>query len=403
MLLELRTVLFMGAISSVLMAIVLFGASRVYPRSVKGLTHWGWGALGFGVSGMFFAARDLVPVWLSVIVANTIFAGSYVLWWRGMRLLLGQALRPLRQWYMVLTAVLLFLVYFTLVQPELGPRLVLISGISCLFYASMAVLVWRSGQHMRGNYFFIGLMLFGGGATLLRVVATSLNPSSTSSLLTPSIPQTIYLVAYSLLALLDGIGFFLLASSKLQVELQQMADHDPLTGAMNRRALMDKLGIEVAVARRKSHPIALIVMDLDHFKKINDTLGHDGGDAVLRHFAALVQGNKRPQDLFARMGGEEFVLLLPDTDLVGAQLVARRLHGVLNQPRADKVPAYTCSFGVGVWRGAPSSSTDSQFPQESIDAWFKRVDDAVYRAKDAGRNCIETVAEAADFADPVPQ
>lgn len=396
--LDLRTVLLMGAISSLLMAIVLFGASKVYPRGIRGLQHWGWGALGFGISGCLFALRDFVPSWLSIVVANVLFAGSYVLWWRGMRLLLGQRLRAIWEWLAVLLAVAIYIIYFTTVRPDIVPRLILMSGVSCLFYSSMAILVFRTGRKLRGCYFFVGLMIFGGFATLFRVLASIFNPASTSELLTPSVPQTIYLVAYSLLALMDGIAFFLLATSKLQAELQSMADHDPLTGAMNRRSLMNKLTVEVAVARRKARSIGLIVMDLDHFKQINDTIGHDGGDRVLCDFAALVARSKRPQDLFARMGGEEFVLVLPDTDLQGAHQFAARLHQALNASTPTGLPRYTCSFGVGVWFGLPSSVMDSGFPLESVEAWFKRVDDAVYLAKENGRNRIELVTQN----DPSP-
>ncbi len=393
MILDLRTVIVMAAISCVLMAIVLFGASKVYPRSVGGLTHGGWGALGFGISGILIGARDLAPAWLSIFVANMLFACSYIAWWRGMRLLQGKVLWPIHRWYVALTAVAAILAYFTFVQPDIAPRLVLMSGISSLFYASMAVLVGRQDHRGRGEYFFITLMVLGFLATLVRVVATVVNPAGTEALLTPSTPQIAYLIAYNLLGLMDGIGFFLLATTKLQSELQQMADHDSLTGAMNRRSLMNKLAIEVAIAQRKSRTIGLIVMDLDHFKQINDTVGHDGGDQVLRHFSALIAKSKRPQDLFARMGGEEFVLVLPDTDMHGAHLVARRLHVALNSPPSDDVARYTCSFGVGTWKGHPVSEEDSTFPLECIEAWFKRVDDAVYRAKAAGRNRIELVLD----------
>ncbi len=396
MILDLRTVIFMASISCVLMAIVLVAASKVYPRSVGGLTHWGWGSLGFGVAGVLFALRDLAPQWLSILVANALFVGSYVAWWRGMRLLLGQPLSPRRNSYLAVLLVVAFLAYFTFVQPAIAPRLVLVSGISCVFFASMAWLVWRWGQRLRADLFFITLMVLGGLATLVRLVAAVMNPASTSALLTPSAPQMVYLMAYNLMALLDGIGFFLLATTRLQSELEQMANHDPLTGAMNRRALMQKLSTEVAVAQRKSQTMGLIAMDLDHFKRINDTHGHGGGDRVLRHFSELLSQTKRPQDLFARMGGEEFVLVLPDTDWHGTQLVAQRVHAALNGPRPEGELPYTCSFGVGIWTGRPASAGESQFPQNELDAWFKRVDDAVYRAKAAGRNCIELVVDNAE-------
>ncbi|MCX7219666.1 MAG: GGDEF domain-containing protein, partial [Burkholderiales bacterium] len=82
----------MSAISCLLMAIVLFGSSKVYPRSIEGLKHWGWGALGFGVANLLFSLRGLAPDWLSIIVANMIGVSSFIVWWRGMRLLRGLAL-----------------------------------------------------------------------------------------------------------------------------------------------------------------------------------------------------------------------------------------------------------------------------------------------------------------------
>ncbi len=393
MIFDLRTVIVMSAISCLLMAIVLFGSSKVYPRSIEGLKHWGWGALGFGVANLLFSLRGLVPDWLSIIVANMIGVASFIVWWRGMRLLRGLALSSMRLWYMALAAVLLLLAYFTLVQPNIVPRRFLISGIGIAFYSGMAWLVWRRGQRLQGDYVFISLMVFGCLFTLIRVVATMANPASAATLLTPSSSQTAYVIAYNIMSLMNCIGFFLLATNKLQSELQQMADHDSLTGAMTRRSLMDKLAIEVAIAQRKSQTIALIAMDLDYFKQINDKLGHDGGDRVLCHFSAVVFKNKRPQDLFSRMGGEEFVLVLPDTDLHGAQRLAQRLHAALNTAHNDGIPAYTSSFGVGTWSGTPVAAVNSQFPLDTIEDWFKRVDDAVYRAKAAGRNRIELVTE----------
>ncbi len=391
MILDLRTVIVMSSISSLLMAGVLLAAYRVYPRSVGGLLDWAMGCAGFGVAGILLGLRDIAPDWLSIVVANTVFVASFIFCWRGTRRLLGLALARPALWLLALASVALFLVYYTLVRPDIAPRLFLISAISCVFYGGMAWLVWSRGQHRRDELFFVGLMVFGGLAILSRVVATVLDPKATHALLSPTPAQTVALIAYNLLALLDGIGFFLLATSKLHSELQHMAERDPLTGTLNRRALANQLAIEVSVAQRKSQTMGLIVMDLDHFKQINDTLGHDGGDAVLRHFCALVHKNKRPQDLFARMGGEEFVLVLPDTDLQGAHGVAQRVLAALNRPQADSPAPYTCSFGVGVWTGRPVTPDEEWSPLEAMEAWFKRVDDAVYRAKAAGRNRIEVV------------
>jgi diguanylate cyclase (GGDEF)-like protein len=165
-----------------------------------------------------------------------------------------------------------------------------------------------------------------------------------------------------------------------------MAHSDPLTGALNRRGLYERLPGELADLKRKQRPIAMVLCDLDHFKQINDRHGHDVGDAVLVHFAALINSLKRPRDLCVRLGGEEFALILPEAGAEQAMGVARRLHEYLSRARHDGLPAYTSSFGVA---SLELEQLDTGNRQALTEEWFRRADMAVYRAKTAGRNRIE--------------
>lgn len=184
-----------------------------------------------------------------------------------------------------------------------------------------------------------------------------------------------------------GIKVDISAQKRLEEELRQLASTDALTGLLNRRAFMQRLEQEWARCRRfPDTVVALLMFDLDHFKAINDSLGHASGDLVLRHFAGELQGGLRSTDLAGRLGGEEFAVLLPGADLTAAVAWAERLRTRLAQvPVPATLPtAYTTSAGVTLL-----SSLDS-----SPEAALARADNGLYRAKSEGRNrtAMESVA-----------
>ena len=167
-----------------------------------------------------------------------------------------------------------------------------------------------------------------------------------------------------------------------QVEdaLSRAARSDPLTGLMNRRAMMERFEYQLSHYQRNRIPFTVLMGDIDHFKQINDTCGHAEGDRVLISIAGKIRENLRSQDLLARWGGEEFLILLPDTDLEGGITVAEKIRLQVAQsdfPGEKKVLALTISFGVAYY-------TDEQ----TIDDCIKAADEALYRAKQQGRNRV---------------
>jgi len=165
-------------------------------------------------------------------------------------------------------------------------------------------------------------------------------------------------------------------------ELERLATTDSLTDAHNRRFLMARAEIEVALARRQSHAVSMVMFDIDHFKRINDTHGHSVGDRVLVQLSQAVRAEMRAGDTFARIGGEEFVMLLPRADEAQALLVAERLRALIVSLEINSGPGHglriTCSFGVA-----------SLSPEHiSVDALYVASDTALYQAKEAGRNCV---------------
>lgn len=173
-----------------------------------------------------------------------------------------------------------------------------------------------------------------------------------------------------------------LARARLKAELQRLAITDELTGLFNRRHFNAVIETEFARARRYRQPLACLMLDIDHFKRFNDTRGHPCGDAVLRHLAAVLRDVARQMDVVARYGGEEFALLLPNTDLDGACTVAERIR----RTTAESVVTFggedlTLTLSVGV-------ATSDQAGVNNTEALIKRADEALYRAKRDGRNRV---------------
>jgi diguanylate cyclase (GGDEF)-like protein len=168
---------------------------------------------------------------------------------------------------------------------------------------------------------------------------------------------------------------------QLENKLRELASTDPLTGAANRRHFMELANKEFDRILRHNQRMALAVMDIDHFKKVNDTYGHPVGDEVLQVLVQLCHTTLRSSDLIGRLGGEEFGILLVETDMEDACLVADRLCHKLSQLRLtakDGELAFTVSIGV----------TDVRQEDESLEAIMKRADEALYQAKNSGRNRV---------------
>ena len=178
-------------------------------------------------------------------------------------------------------------------------------------------------------------------------------------------------------------------------KLLNMSQTDPLTGIANRRTLMDALEEEYRRARRYGHDLSVLMLDLDHFKKINDSYGHAAGDAVLKEFARIVMPEIRASDCFARMGGEEFAILLPESSLHSARLLADRLRSIVETLACDSpqgLIGVTVSIGVSVLRNTDTS------PEHLVG----RADRCLYAAKAEGRNRVRPRGDIEDCENVAP-
>lgn len=164
-------------------------------------------------------------------------------------------------------------------------------------------------------------------------------------------------------------------------DLALLAQTDALTGTFNRRTFFSLTEREIARQRRTGGDVAVLMLDIDHFKVINDRFGHDAGDRALVQFACQVEDAIRAQDIFARLGGEEFALLLPDTTLAKALEVGERLRRIIEQ-------APIIAEGAIVHLTISLGAAEIRHDEDSVDPALRRADEALYRAKNCGRNCV---------------
>lgn len=158
--------------------------------------------------------------------------------------------------------------------------------------------------------------------------------------------------------------------------LTQLATKDALTEIHNRHMFSELFAQERSIAKRQGTKLALMMIDLDHFKRVNDTYGHNIGDYVLKNFTSLVVSTIREADLFARWGGEEFVLLLRNVGCEEGYLVGEKIRNLIESEPFDEVGQITCSIGI-----------TEVSPEDSLNDAIERADSALYAAKEAGRNC----------------
>ncbi|MDZ4048077.1 MAG: GGDEF domain-containing protein, partial [Pseudoxanthomonas sp.] len=171
-------------------------------------------------------------------------------------------------------------------------------------------------------------------------------------------------------------------TERAYADLRKLATVDALTGVLARNGLAEQGARLIAESRRHGRPLSLLLMDMDQFKSVNDSLGHYAGDSLLRHLAERARLVLRGEDVLARLGGDEFVALLPSTDLNGARVVAERLRDGINHAhmrfQGQEVPA-PLSIGVA----------QLQADDDVLDSLLKRADQAMYRAKRAGGDRVE--------------
>lgn len=360
------------------MAVVGWGRRR------DGLGRWAAALLVNAIGHLLIMLRGLIPDLLSIVVGNLMLSSVFV----GMIAAVYQFQgRPVR-WALLLAPPLLVLVFVSVFIDNFPARVSfvgLVIGLQAV-WALLAALSHRHATVGRGQWLLVaGLSLeavvLGGRA----LVAISTHSEATNILQGSGLQTLTFLATFSVV-LVSSVGFVFMSRDRADENNRVLAALDPLTGVANRRSLIAALDRDVARAQRMREPMALMMVDIDHFKDVNDQYGHPAGDRVLCSVVNVLRRRVRAQDLVGRYGGEEFMVLLPDTGLVGAEQLARELCKAVEESRcpADGVPGpgIAVTVSIGVFGGRLESG-------DSWDMLIAAADRALYQAKNNGRNRVE--------------
>lgn len=377
------TLLFSLALVSGLMAVSLAATSRSGQRD--GLLLWAIALAFESAAWSLVAIRSLIPEVMSILLANLSLAVA-----QAIKLAALYQYRGLRwpRWQCMLPAVAMLLLLSELQVEDLRGRLIYGSLIYAVQMAMVAYALYADNQSKGSRAWWL---IFGSTVTMLPILALritaalhsagSFTPAQWSAV--PSVVQLLVFVSVVALELLGALGFILLVKERADQENRKLAMTDSLTGIFNRRAFMESAEREMASAQRNGLSFALLMLDLDNFKQINDDHGHATGDAVLVDVSKLMAARLRRQDTFGRHGGEEFCILLPATEAAGAMALAEELRKAVENNHlliGNQRIAVTITIGVSVWH-ARHANAPADFCRILSDA-----DRALYQGKAAGRN-----------------
>ncbi|MBU1353932.1 MAG: GGDEF domain-containing protein [Gammaproteobacteria bacterium] len=386
------TLLTLAAILTALITSVLY-AVWFFNKTIPGLRLWMLSFLFGSVFSVSLLVRDWVPEVFAVMISQAAISIAAYFCLLASRNYMGR--QPVSHVYGVVgIGVLISLsVYFTVVQPHLGMRF-LLAGLGSGICFLLTAFTLAKGELRRVPARYLLAMVAGlhGTFLLLRPVFFKLAlPANASGQMDVNLVSQFVVLEAILAVVLLGFGALILTNEFITSELRHLAEVDPLTNVFNRRAFLTLLDKAISSAERTQTAVPVLVMDLDHFKKVNDTWGHRAGDDVLRHFVVLANRCLRNEDVLGRLGGEEFAIFLPNAGGGGAIAVAERLRALIEaHPLVTDQRPIHLTVSVGVTLCAHG---------DTADAALQRADEAMYLAKERGRNRVEVLAKPAAVPD----
>lgn len=374
-------------VTTALSGVMLLVLSSLAKSEVAGIREWRLANLLAVVALLLFSGRGFVPDVLSIELANALYLGTITMSYVGFRRFMGLSV-PWRWLAGGALGAISGIVVFHHVFESPALRIVSVSLYHCAVCFAIGITLRAPGEpRLRYPFAFTrcAALVLGAGHAW-RASFYAIDAYRPYTLLEGSTYNLVFVAIGTLALPALTLGAVMMANARLIAASAHAADHDHLTGAASRRAFFDFAARELARAERHDSGLGLLLVDADHFKRINDTHGHGVGDLVLRDLVERTQQVIRKIDYCARLGGEEFAVLLPDADGRTVLAVAQRLRAALE--RAPKVGAaaagvpYTVSIGVAMLR-----------PDETIASLMARADAALYAAKAGGRNRVEVAPE----------
>ncbi|MGO4546106.1 GGDEF domain-containing protein [Paenibacillus sp. 2TAB23] len=331
--------------------------------------------------------RNGIPDLLTISLTNSLLFIGFSLETAAMLKLQQRFSRSIPMVYLTLTILVIaafHIVLFTSNQENV--RIAVASIGIALFMAVPAYLLIRS----KNPSFIkrtIGFLYVSILVSLLGRSFIALGTHEMIGMFTPSIYQTFTFLSLFLIMFIGNIGFVLLLKEQADQELERLANYDDLTGVLNRRTFISFSMRMIAEHARRGEHLSLVLFDIDHFKKINDTYGHAIGDRALQQLSAHIGSLLRSKDCFSRYGGDEFAILLPETDEYEADQLVEALRQSTMQVLVPEM-ASRLSISLGVVTVLPTEQT-------KLESLYKLCDKALYTAKDNGRNVAARMEMAA--------
>ncbi len=387
------------------MSLVIFGSLR--HAAIPGVGRW-MAANVLAIAGMvLYALRDVSPNFLLVILSNALFCFSIVQGYQGCRQFCLQPPATPGPYIAVVLA-MAGIGYLNNGRQDFGARVIVFSIFFVCMYAAMGRLLWVHRKPERPFYaygFMLGVLAVGVLASAARGLTFAIGVAHQKTLLLPTTLNIVFVFTLLLVLPALSIGMVMLAHDNMTERLEHWVNQDELTGALTRRGFFAKLHAVIKQTSQASGVFSVAIVDLDHFKSINDQYGHAMGDLVLTRVGQLIVSSLREADVFGRLGGEEFVIMFPGLHRreAASRLEALRvgLRDDFARTQDDAVPVFTFSAGVDEYRVGE--------PMENL---MHRADTALYAAKAQGRDRVVSAdqvpaepreapdAGAADTADP---
>ncbi|WP_100960552.1 GGDEF domain-containing protein [Bosea sp. FBZP-16] len=384
MLLDLRTIYLAGALTCVILGLVQLSAYAT-GRFERWPLWWGLSNILIGLGLIGVGLRGIIPDIVSIPLANTVSWIGYLLILFGVRSFAGRPARlPL-----YLLAVAAALPLFLWNEPDgFVKRVVLVAVLvmACdMLLVREGLLLWRRERLASGA---ILAALFAPTVVLFAIRGYLAATGQLGTELFPANDANQWVAATgTAFLLLRGSALLLLAAERNRNTLVAIAQHDPLTGAMNRSGLERAMARIATDAGKRPGRLTLLLIDIDHFKSLNDTHGHAAGDRILQLFAEAARSELRASDVLARHGGDEFVALLPHMSTRDAVRVANRIRSAFGRALAgrDGVTLQP-TLSIGVAEGNAASN--------ELEALLEQADEALYRSKRLGRDRVQVQIRA---------
>jgi diguanylate cyclase (GGDEF)-like protein len=380
---DVRTALFLGAFLTLLIGLLLLAVRHQFAAALQpSLRWWILATLAHPLGFLLIGLRALAPDWLSTVASNTLIGLSFAAFAISLRVFNGSPQRRARL-YSLVVATFVLASWYTYADPDEALRIGTVSMLYALLLGSSARSIYRRGKartaiaHVTGAMFLLGTAVMAWRGMVYMFMPDAIPASA-------FVATPLQIAAYAaggLLPVVSTIGFLLMCTEFNQQELARAASLDYLTGICNRRAIEDLATRSIAASRRHGVPMAMMIVDVDHFKRINDEFGHQAGDAALIETVQRIRDSLRSEDLVGRLGGEEFVAVMPSTDAASALAAAERMRcAFADRPMriGERELLITVSIGVAV--------LDAQ--DQAYSQLLRRADRAMYAAKTAGRNKV---------------